>query len=177
MPKLNAAAAKAVEQTEAVHGGGFELLKPGKYLGQLTEVSVRENPDKYGAAQWSAEFQNLHSIETREPVSGRQWLNLTMPLGKKAPANYENGAEKWEKYQAMVKGRLAAFFEAFGYTPDSDTDEMLLEWAVITVGVQTIQQGPKQGEKRNVVNDIESLDKYGDLDSFGITQAGEDEEF
>lgn len=179
MPKLSSAAAKAVSGAEAVHssGGDFEPLEPGKYLAKLTEVEVRDRTDKYGAPQWSAEFQELHSLETQEKQPGRQWLNLTVPVGKKVPDNYTNGPEKWEKYQAMVQGRLKAFFESFGYTVDSDTDEMLGEWAVITLKVSTVQQGPNEGKLRNEVTGIESLADAGDIElaDFGI-DAFEDEE-
>ena len=181
MPKLPSAAAKAVEKSEAVHGGGgsFEPLAPGKYLAQLREVTVRDQTDKHGHTQWSAEFENLHSLEDHEKAPGRQWLNLTVPLGKKMPASYTNGPEKWEKYQAMVMGRLKAFFESFGYTTDSDTDEMIGEWAVITVSQRTIQDGPKTGEITNRVDGIESLADAGDieLEDFGIDGFEDEEAF
>lgn len=171
MPKLAAAAAKAVGGAEAVHGGGtFEPLAPGDYLARLRDVTVRDNTDKYGAAQWSAEFENLVFLEDREPAPGRQWLNLTIPIGKKVPEKYPNGPEKWEKYQEMVKGRLKAFFEAFGFTTDSDTDELVGEYAVITLRVRTIQSGPKEGQLTNEVVDIKSLEDVGidDPAEYGI---------
>lgn len=179
MPKLTSKAAKVVEAAEAVHGGGsFEPLKPGKYLAQLSEVSVNDQADKYGAASWTAEFRNLISVDTKQSAPGRQWYRITLPLDpSKVPSNYEKDADKWEKYQAMVQGRLKAFFEAFGYTVDSDTDEMLGEWAVITLGIRTIQSGPRQGEKANVVNDVESYEEYGDLDDFGVDEVDDDEAF
>lgn len=177
MPKLSAAAAKAVESAEAVHGGGeFEPLAPGKYLGRLADVSVRDEKDKYGHVQWSAEFQNLVSLETQATAPGRQWLNVAVPLGSKVPANYENGPEKWQKYQAMVQGRMNAFFEAFGYTPDSDTDEMLNEYAIITLSIVTVQSGPNEGKKRNRVVDIEAVPEDFDWEAHGVTEAGADEE-
>lgn len=178
MPKLSAAAAKAVESTEAVHGTGeFEPHAPGKYLGRLSDVSVRDQTNKYGAPQWSAEFQNLVSLETQAPAAGRQWLELTVPTGTKVPANYENGPDKWEKYQNMVKGRFAAFFEAFGYTPDSDTDEMLNEWAIITLTIETAQQGKNEGKKVNRCVDIEAVPEDFDWEAHGVTSAGEEEAF
>lgn len=178
MPKLSAAAAKAVEAAEAVHGGGeYELLRDGKYLGRLTDVSVRDELDKYGHTQWSAEFQNLVYLEDQAAASGRQWLNLTVPQGSKVAANYENGPEKWQKYQAMIQGRLNAFFEAFGYTPDSDTDEMLNEYAIITVGTRTVQSGPNEGKKANRTTDVEAVPEDFDWEAHGVTSAGEGEQF
>lgn len=181
MPKLAPAAAKAVEAAEAVHGGGdFEPLPEGKYLGRLSDVKVRDQLNKYGAPQWSAEFQDLHDLVSLETAPGRQWLELTVPTGSKVPGNYTNGPEKWAKYQAMVQGRLNAFFEAFGYTPDSDTDEMLNEWAILTVKITTIQQGPKEGQLTNRVVDIEAVPEDFDWEAAGINPMapnGEDDQF
>lgn len=158
MPKLDSKTASVVEQTEATHGGNFEPLPAGKYLGRLVEVKIRDEKNKYGAVQWSAEFESLRPLEDPDHVApGRQWLNLTLPTSNKAPANYANGADKWEKYQNMLRGRLKAFFESFGYTSDSDTEEMHGEWAVITVVVKTAQQGARAGQKVNEVSDIEMV--------------------
>ena len=178
MPKLAANAAKAVGAAEAVHGGGeFEPHPPGKYLARLTDVSVRDELNKYDAPQWSAEFQDLVSLETQEAVPGRQWLELTIPTGSKVHPSYTNGPEKWAKYQEMVQGRLKAFFEAFGYTVDSDTDEMLNEYAILTLGITTVQQGVNEGKKRNRVTDIEAVPEDFDWEAHGVTSAGEDEAF
>lgn len=155
MPKLDSKTASSVEETEPTHGGDFEPLAPGKYLARLNAVEVRDEKNKYGALQWSAEFDNMHELETGDKAPGRQWLSLTLPSGAKPPAAYTSGPEKWEKYQNMLRGRLAAFFAAFGYTADSDTDEMVGEWAVITLSVKTAQQGKKAGKQVNEVEDIE----------------------
>jgi len=156
MPKLDKKTAAAVETTEAAHGGDFEPIAPGNYLARLAGVEARDETNKYDLTQWSAEFEEIHSLDgVRQP--GRQWLNLTLPGGNTPPASYANGAEKWEKYQNMLRGRLAAFFEAFGYSSDSDTDEMVGEWALITIGIRTIQSGIRQGEKTNEVKDIQPV--------------------
>lgn len=158
MPKLSSKIANTVDNTEPM--GGFEPLKPGKYLGRLAKVEVREKPNKYGAAQWSAEFDNLHTLDG-ETVPGRQWFNLTIPSDNPAmPGNYEKGTEQWEKYQGVLAGVLAGFFQAFGYTADSDTDEMIGEWAVLNVKITTIQAGPREGEKTNTVQSIESAEDF-----------------
>ncbi|XAO35655.1 hypothetical protein SEA_FIRECASTLE_48 [Microbacterium phage FireCastle] len=181
MPKLSANAAKAVQESEAVHGGGdFEPLPEGKYLGRLSDVSVRDELNKYGAPQWNAEFQDLHSLDTLEKAPGRQWLSLTVPTGSKVPGNYENGPEKWAKYQAMVQGRLNAFFEAFGYTADSDTDEMLNEWAIITVKIVTAQSGKNEGKPVNRTVDVEAVPEDFDWDAIGVNPMapnGDDDQF
>lgn len=180
MPKLSKAAAGRVDKAEARHeqGGSFELLPDGDYLAQLREVSVRDKTNKYGAAVWSAEFHNLVNLESGASASGRQWLNITMPQPlDKIPSAYVNGPDKWEKYQAMLDGLLKGFFESFGFTTDSDTDEMLGEWAIITVGSQTIQEGPKQGQLTNRVTAIKALPEDFDLSDYGVETAPDDEAF
>lgn len=160
MPKLDSKTANAVSETEAVHGGDFSPLEPGEYLARLVEVEVRDEKNKYGALQWSAEFDSLHSFDAEgviEKQPGRQWLNLTLPTTAKPHPAYEGGPDKWEKYQNMLRGRLAAFFEAFGYTADSDTEEMHGEWAVLVIGTETAQRGKNEGKLVNRVNDIKPV--------------------
>lgn len=178
MPKLSAAAAKAIAKADAIHESGtFEPLAPGKYLARLQDVSIRENTDKYGQTMWAAEFDNLHAIEDHEPAPGHQWMNLTIPSGpNKVHPNYTGTPEKWETYQNMAMGRLKAFFESFGYTVDSNTDEMLGEYAVITVRQRTIQSGPREGQITNEVSGIESLEDLDvELEDFGIELGADDE--
>lgn len=159
MPKLAKNIASKVESTETVHsaGGSYEPIEPGKYFGRLASVKVRPETNKYDAPQWSAEFEELHQVSTGDRAPGRQWLNLTIPTTKTPHPQYTNGADKWEMYQNMLAGRLHAFFEALGYTSDSDTDEMLGEWAVLTISVETIQYGTRAGERTNRVTDIEAV--------------------
>lgn len=162
MPKLDNATATQVQNVEPFDGE-YEPLAPGKYLAKLAKVEIRENKNKYDLVMWNAEFEDLHTLDGRK-ASGRQWLTLTLPGGDKPHAAYGNGAEKWLSYQNVLRSRLAAFFEAFGYSPDSDTDEMVGEWALITVGIETIQAGVKQGQKTNRVNSIEPVPAGVDLD-------------
>lgn len=180
MPKLSAAAAKMVDAAEARHesGGSFEPLAPGRYLAKLAEVTTVD-PNKHGAVVWNAEFQELVSLETGAPAPGRQWLRLTLPSDPKkgVPATYTNGPEKWEKYQAMLLGLLKGFFESFGYTVDSDTDELLGEYAVIELGIRTIQSGPREGEKTNEVKGIYPVPEDLDLEALGVSTADDDGAF
>lgn len=180
MPKLSSAAVKMVDSAEARHesGGSFEPLAPGRYLAKLAEVTTAD-PNKHGAVVWNAEFQNLISLETEAPAPGRQWLRLTLPSDPKKgiPATYANGPEKWEKYQAMLLGLLKGFFESFGYTSDSDTDELLGEYAVIELGIRTIQSGAREGEKTNEVKGIYPVPEDLDLEALGVSSASDEEAF
>ena len=150
MPKLPTRDAARVEKATAVIGGDYELLKAGHYLARLRSVEARSSTN--GHPQWSVRWEQIHDLEHNR-FPGIQFQDLNLPQAT-MPPSYEKGEEKWGKYQAMCEGQLKAFFEGLGYTADSDTDEMIGEWAIIHVGVQTIARGPKQGEKRNVVQGV-----------------------
>lgn len=153
MPKLDKKYAKAVAQAE-VSTGDFPLLDPGYYYAQLNEVEVL---DGNYAPRWNASFFNLHKKDTLEPVTGRQWYNINVPPEGPAPANYTNGDKKWAAFQSMSKGQLHGFFDAFGYSTDSDTDEMIGEWVVLKVGIDTIKSGDRKGEKTNRVKALQEV--------------------
>ena len=159
MPKLAAKDRKKVKKAEAV-SGGFEPLKPGKYVAQLSAVEAKNSAA--GNPMWVAEFDEIHDLDgERQP--GRQWYNLNLPTTDTPPDGYtgkgkKSPEESWAQYQELCAGRLKAFFEAFGYTEDSDTDEMIGERAVIQIGIRTIQNGPRTGETTNSVNGVLPLD-------------------
>ncbi|ALY09449.1 hypothetical protein FDH59_gp46 [Arthrobacter phage Joann] len=168
MPKLPKKAAAAVETAEAV-SGDFPLLDPGYYYCQLHSVEVQ---DGNYAPQWNATFENLHKKATLEKVSGKQFHRMNVVTEEKAPANYTNGDKKWAGFLSMSQGQLKSFFEAFGYTPDSDTDEMIGEWVTIKVGIETIQGGARKGEKTNRVKALEAVPD--DFDSTELEPTGDD---
>lgn len=155
MPKLAARDLKKVSAAEAVAGGGFALMAPGRYIATLKEVEARTS--NAGNPVWNCTFHEIHNLEG-EKQSGQQWYNLNMPLGEKAPDTYTKGQDKWDTYQRLSAGRIKAFFEAFGYEENSDTDEMIGEKCLIQVGVRTIQQGAKAGEKTNETTAVLPLD-------------------
>lgn len=166
MPKLAAKDRKKVQKAQAV-GGGFEPLKPGKYVAELSGVEAKTSAA--GNPMWVAEFSELHNMDgERQP--GRQWYNLNLPTSDTPPEGYAKGAEKWEQYQGLCAGRIKQFFEVFGYSEDSDTDEMIGEKAVIQIGVRTIQNGARAGEVTNSVNGIEAYDE----DKHGAASGGDD---
>lgn len=165
MPKLAAKDRKKVAKAEAV-GGGFEPLKPGKYVATLSAVEAKISGA--GNPMWVAEFEEIHNLDgDKQP--GRQWYNLNLPTTDVMPDGYEKGQEKWEQYQSLCSGRLKAFFEAFGYSVDSDTDEMIGERCVLQIGVRTIQNGARAGESTNSVNGVAPFDSvdYEGEDSDG----------
>jgi len=166
MPKLAAKARKTVSKAEPV-SGGFEPHKPGKYFATLNDVEAKMSTA--GNAMWVAEFTDLQSMDG-ESAAGRQWLNMMLPNNSmpeiyKPKKEGKDPEEAWEQYQNMCNGRLKSFFEAFGYEVDSDTDEMIGDRCVIQLSIQTIQGGPKKGEKTNRVEGIFSVDSAEGADA------------
>lgn len=149
MAKLAAKDRKKVKAAKAV-SGSFEPLKPGKYFADLREVEPKVSGN--GNAYWNIQFENIRNMGG-EKQPGRQFYTLMLPIDE-MPEDYEKGEEKWEQYQSLTEGRIKAFFEAFGYTVDSDTDEMIGDTAIIQVGIETIQRGARAGEKTNRVNAV-----------------------
>lgn len=163
MPKLTKKVQKAAAAAP-IPSGSFEPLEPGRYVGELTKVEAKTS--QAGNPVWNVEFSNITALDgTTQP--GRLWYNLNMPQDEMPedyqPALTESQREnKWEKYQGMVNGRLHGFFEAFSYTVDSDTDEMIGERCVLEVGVQTIQRGARAGQLGNQVNNVLPLSEAGE---------------
>lgn len=177
MAKLNAKDRKKVDKSEAVTGE-FKPMPPGKYVAELAEVETRVSGK--GNAYWNAEFNNIHSLDgDKQP--GRLWYMIMLPVDK-MPADYkaddpnltdEQRKEKWDNYQSLTAGRIKAFFEAFGYSLDSDTDEMIGDRVILQVGIETQQQGANAGQQRNRVNAVLPLD---DVDiEFGDDEDGDDD--
>lgn len=129
MPKLDAKTAKEVQNTAPASAGSL-LLEEGLYAVQLLKVEEMEGNE---FPYWNWEFGNIHDQEgTRRP--GRQWNNTSLSPKSRA--------------------FLSQTFEAFGYTSDSDTDELIGEWVVISV-IQAIQaKGKNAGKTRNEVNGL-----------------------
>lgn len=157
MPKLDATLLKVVE-TADTSAGEFTLIEPGRYFATLQKVEVLDA--NYGGSRWSAEFGEITSVEGKR-LPGRQWYNLNLPVAGEMPATYGNGEDKWQKFQAVSASKMKQFFEAFGYTSDSDTDEMIGEKAVIEIEIRTIQNGPRRGESVNGIKNVFPLAKLG----------------
>lgn len=132
MPKLTAKVAKSVDAAEAM-GGSF-LLPEGHYAAQLKSVDQKDG-NEYPYWVWT--FENLHDSEGNKKP-GRQWNNTSL-----SPKSL---------------GFLKATFEAFGYTADSDTDEMIGEWVVLYLVQDTVGKGPKAGQLRNQVQSLSEFD-------------------
>lgn len=128
MPKLSKVVAKKVDSAEE-WGQGRQLLEEGRYAARLRKVEVREG-ESGRAGSWSWWLTKIHD-EDGKGYGGTQFLNTS--LSEKA------------------FGRLKQVFNAFGYTSDSDTDEMLGEWVGIYVTQERQAQGKNAGKMRNEI--------------------------
>ena len=152
MPKLSKKQAKEVEKAEAwgVGGGGF-LLPEGRYAARLKAVTTGQGP---AGTYWAFEYSKLHDEEGQEQ-RGRQWENVS--LSEKA------------------KGKMKSVFDAFGYSTDSDTDEMIGEWVVLHLGQEVATQGKRAGQTVNRILGVTAFDE--DEWPFEPDEVGEDEEY
>lgn len=173
MPKLDKKMAKATSEAEEVVDG-FEPLPAGKYIAELGGVEDRIAQSS-GAAMWGIEMTELVDLEGN-PQPGRQFTNLVLPGDdKKIPDNYEGPAkglkkgqtleEAWKARNDFLRSKIKQFFEAFGYTTDSDTDEMIGERCVIALSVETIGAGKRKGQLGNQITGFYTLDSVDHEDA------------
>lgn len=174
MPKLAKKVQKAAEKAE-IPGGGFPLLDAGKYTARLAKVEPRTS--NAGNPVWNIQFDELRSLDGEEQP-GRQWYNLNMPIdvmpdSYRADDPQDVREKKWKQYQDMTLGRIHGFFEALGYTVDSDTDEMIGDRCVLQISVGTAQRGKRIGEQVNQVENVEPLSD----DMIDAEADGDDDDF
>lgn len=130
MPKLDRKQAAAVEAATAATGS--LLLEPGEYAAQLRSVDEADGTEY---PYWIWEFHNLHD-QDGNPKPGRQWNNTSL--------------------SPKSAGFMKATFEAFGYTADTDTDEIIDDgaWVVLVVDQEVQTQGKNVGKTRNNVTGL-----------------------
>lgn len=133
MPKLNQDQQKAA--SEAKDDGGFVLLPEGRYLGTLAEVEVLQG-NEYD--YWNCTFRELMD-ESGKVWPGRQWDKVSM-----------SPKSDWKVKQ---------FFEAMGYTLDSDTDEMIGDKCVLHISQGIQEKGKNAGKMTNNVDRLAPYDK------------------
>jgi hypothetical protein len=179
VPKLTATQVKAVEKVTPQLGDAFEPHEVGKYIGALREVEAKLSAN--GNPMWSISWDKLRTLEGEE-IGGRMFTNLNFPTSKEPKPDWKPNdpkrLENWTKYQERCKAQIHGFFLAHGYTPDSDTDEMLGEDCILDIGIETQQAGKGAGKRRNVVNGWSPLDAAAaEAAGAGDDADGDDDEF
>lgn len=174
MPKLDKKAQKrAAEAPEPTTG--FEPLPAGKYVATLANVESRVAQSS-GADMWGVEMEELYDLEGNEQT-GRQFTNLVLVGDGKMPDDYKGPARGLKKGQTLedawkarcefLDGKIAQFFNAFGYSMDSDTDEMIGERCIIELSVETINAGKRKGQLGNQIVAFYPLDSVDFEDASG----------
>lgn len=175
MPKLPKAAAKRASEAEDVQDG-FAPLPAGKYI--CTLAGVEDRKSEAGNDMWGIELEDLFDLEGNEQP-GRQFTNVVMAGGSKVPDDYKGKPnskksleEQWKSRNAFLDGKIKQFFKAFGFTTDSDTDEMIGERCVISLSIETIGKGKRAGQLGNQVTGFYTLDS---VDAEDPTSDADDE--
>lgn len=113
-------------------GGNFEVMEPGWYHARLRDVNTDGDGPK--GPYWTWEFELVEDPY----ISRRVWNNTSLS---------ENSL--WV---------LKMTFDAFGAELDADTDELCGQIVKLQLGIRTIQQGDRKGEKANQVNRLAKAD-------------------
>ncbi len=130
MPKLGDEQTKAVNEAESTGGG---LIEDGVY--EMVLMNVEEKPgSEYPYWNWTFVFPE----DAPRYKKWRAWEKTSL-----------SPASAW---------RLKAAFEAFGVTPDTDTDELVGRRCLVQIGSETAQAGAKKGDLVNVVKALLPLD-------------------
>ena len=128
MPKLSKEKAQRVADNEST---GFEALPEGPYKVKLVEVTTGEGQ---AGPYWTWKLEVVSGDH-----KGRFLWNTT---------SLSDNAD-WKLKEA---------FEAFGYTTDSDTDEIVGEECVAVVSQRIIERGARAGQTGNNVDSLRALD-------------------
>lgn len=145
MPKLNKALATKTAETET---GTFDAIPEDTYTVRLVDVEQKIGKDS-GKPYWNWKFE-----VTEGDCKGRNIFMIT--------SLSEN---------ALFK--LKEVFDAFGFSTDSDTDELVGESVKLVVIQEVIEKGTRKGQMGNTVTQVLSLDGTAAGDG-GATAADDD---
>lgn len=129
IPKLSSNTAAKVEEAE---GGNFEAIPEGIYALVLEDVEVKEGPK---GQYWSWTFK----VAEGEEYAGRKFWNNTS-LSDDA---------FW---------KLKETFEAFGVSPDTDTDTLIGDRVRAMIVQKIAEKGKRAGELQNEIKTLLPLD-------------------
>lgn len=130
MPKLDAGQQQQVQS--APESGTYGPMPEGIYTIQLKAVKATR-PDGGGEAYWATEWTVEADAAGDVAFKGRR-LFENISTGEKSA---------WKMRQ---------FFDAMGYTYDSDTDEMIGDHCQAVVVQREIERGKRQGQTGNEID-------------------------
>jgi hypothetical protein len=141
MPTLSKAKQKTVGAVES--SGDFPVLPAGRYLGTLKEVNADKNGQplvgrKSGKPYWQWVFSDITSLEDGQVYAGHQFVNTSL-----------TDDADW---------KMKEMFDAFGFTVDSDTDEMIGGQVILHIVQREIEEGDRKGEMGNNVRRVAPYD-------------------
>lgn len=139
MAKLSASVAAEVDEAES-SSGEFVPVPAGKYVYKLIEVD--DTGEGKAGPYWTWVLERVHAYH---------------PKFKKG-----YGTRVYHVTSLSVPGMVKAMFEAFGYTADTETDE-IVESGDYLVGRTVIDSYKKPGEteptRKNVLKGVEKFDE------------------
>jgi hypothetical protein len=141
MPKL---AKKVADRVNKAETQSFDAVPGGVYEVRLEEVESRTAKSS-GNEYWSWALTVVADTDGDEEHAGRKlWANTS--LSEKADF------------------KMKETFEAFGYTTDSHTDDIVGEHCLALVSETVIEQGARKGQPGNNVDRLMPLEGAGDDD-------------
>ncbi len=143
MPKLSNTDAARVEEAETT---SFEPLPVGTYPVRLNEVTVSDREGASGFHYWRWE------LEVDDPDD-----------------DTFNGRKMWTNTSLSPKAdfKMKETFEAFGFTTDTDTDEIVGERCLAAVVQRVIEGGTRAGQTGNDVQNLMALPSDGEAPKEG----------
>lgn len=141
MPKLASDQARAAETAheEGPKTGG-PMVPEGIYLGQLKEVSVSD----------------------KEGDSGYRWWNWDFTLQDEG---YKGNEKRFITSLApQAEFAIGGAFAAFHVPADTDTDELLGQFAMLHISQVPITKGSRKGELQNRIERITAVDPDGEAE-------------
>lgn len=131
MPKLSPENTKAVQKA-ADEGGGLKVLPIGKYELRLTEVEAKTS--NAGSPMWVWKFE----VNEGEHAGFSLW--------------------EYTVIQENAMWKLAQVFDAFGSSPDVNTDDLIGQTVTVMVDQRVIGAGKRKGELGNEISEYFSAD-------------------
>jgi hypothetical protein len=113
-------------EASAESWGQFVLLNPGLYAARLEEVDTTR-PDGPAGPFWVWIFKY-------ENQPGKAFLNTS--------------------FSEKAIGSVGAVYRAFDAPIDEDTDELIGELCILSIGVGVVKKGERKGQKRNEVSAV-----------------------